>query len=334
MGQLSSFVLVSIIVFGVSLGVAALLSSPLRRRITVPILALSEFARAVAERKDYSVRAPASGNDEVTVLSESLNRMLERLEEQTAVAKRNEELIEANRELESFTYSVAHDLRAPLRHLEAFSKILLEGFLDTAPKEARVYLEGLRKGSRKMSHLVDDLLNLALVGRQPLNLQKIPLNDLIWSVIPELRAEAMESGRTVEWRVDLLPEVDCDPGLMDLVFRNLLSNALKYSRPRSPAIIEVGCQSIAGEQAIFVRDNGVGFNMKHAGKLFGVFQRLHRAEEFEGTGVGLATVQHIVRKHGGRVWAEAEPDKGATFYFTLPGPGAAERLGGEVVVTA
>jgi PAS domain S-box-containing protein len=263
---------------------------------------------------------------------EQIRLMTTELEQR--VQQRTSELIEANRELESFTYTVAHDLRAPLRHMEAFSKILLEDFATSVPEEARVYLEAVRTGSRNMSHLVDDLLNLARIGRQALKRHMTPLDSISWQVVTELKAEAAEAGRTVEWRVEPLPEVECDPGLMTLVFRNLLSNALKYSRPRSPAIIEVGCTRVGDQQAVFIRDNGVGFSMKYVGKLFGVFQRLHRAEEFEGTGVGLATVERVIRKHGGRVWAEAILDKGATFYFTIPGLSATQTVKGEVAITA
>jgi light-regulated signal transduction histidine kinase (bacteriophytochrome) len=168
-----------------------------------------------------------------------------------------------------------------------------------------------------MSLLVDDLLNLARVGRQELRRQPTPLSRLVEEVLTDLRQDT--AGRKLEWRIEPLPAVECDPGLMKQVFANLLSNAVKYTRPRAVAVIEVGCRKANGDTAVFVRDNGVGFNMKYADKLFGVFQRFHRAEEFEGTGVGLATVDRIVRKHGGHIWAEAVVDQGATFYFTVAG---------------
>jgi light-regulated signal transduction histidine kinase (bacteriophytochrome) len=166
-----------------------------------------------------------------------------------------------------------------------------------------------------MGHLVDDLLNLARIGRQELKLQITGLNSLVKEVISDLQQESAE--RTIDWRVAPMPFVECDPGLMKQVLSNLLSNAVKYSRPRAHAVIEVGQVPGNGIPVFFVRDNGVGFNMRYADKLFGVFQRLHRAEDFEGTGVGLALVQRILQKHGGRIWVEAELDKGATFYFTL-----------------
>jgi len=230
------------------------------------------------------------------------------------VQDRTAQLTTANKELEAFTYSVAHDLRAPLRHIDAFSKLLAEDYGTVLPPEALRYLQTIRAGSRHMSQLVDDLLNLARVGRQELNRRPTPLGRIVDEVIGELKGEC--KGRDIQWQIQPLPTLDCDPGLIKQVFSNLLVNAIKYTRPRPLAVIEVG--SLDSGSAIFVRDNGVGFNMKYADKLFGVFQRLHRANEFEGTGVGLATVERIVRKHGGCVWAEAAPDKGAVFYFAIP----------------
>jgi len=232
----------------------------------------------------------------------------------------NQELGAANKELEAFTYSVSHDLRAPLRHIDGFSRLLLEEHSQKLPEEARHYLERVREGTRQMGNLVDDLLNLARVSRQEPRRQVTGLGSLVEEARRELKAEL--EGREVEWRIGALPFVECDPALMKQVFANLLSNAVKFTRPRKPAVIEVGSRAENGRPAVFVRDNGVGFSMKYADKLFGVFQRLHRPEDFEGTGVGLATVQRIIQKHGGQVWAEAELDKGATFYFTMGTPEA------------
>jgi PAS domain S-box-containing protein len=237
------------------------------------------------------------------------------------VVERTAQLTETNKELEAFTYSVAHDLRAPLRHIDAFSNILDEEFGPALPPDAQHYLRNIRNSTHKMSLLVDDLLNLARVSRQELRRQSTPLDDLVAEVMADLKDET--AGRNLEWHVEHLPDVECDPGLMKQVFANLLSNAVKYTRPRSVAVIEVGCQQADGDTALFVRDNGVGFNMKYADKLFGVFQRFHRAEEFEGTGVGLATVDRIVRRHGGHIWADAAVGRGATFYFTVSGLGTA-----------
>jgi PAS domain S-box-containing protein len=231
------------------------------------------------------------------------------------VGERTAQLEEANKDLESFTYSVAHDLRAPLRHIAGFSGILMEQFGPALDVEAQRHLQRIQEGVRKMGQLIDELLTLARVGRQELNLQVAGLSSMVQEVLAILQPEIV--GRQVEWRMGDLPFVECDPTLIKQIFQNLISNALKYSRPRSPAVIEIGRTNIEGDTVIFVRDNGVGFSMKYADKLFGIFQRLHRSEDFEGTGVGLATVQRIVKKHQGRVWAQAELDKGATFYFTL-----------------
>jgi light-regulated signal transduction histidine kinase (bacteriophytochrome) len=240
--------------------------------------------------------------------------------EKAKVAKANQQLEVTNKELEAFTYSVAHDLRAPLRHIDGFSRILEEECASQLDSSATRYLQRIREGTHRMGLLVDDLLNLSRIGRQEIRRQATGLNSLVTEVQAELQRE--EAGRQIEWRIGALPFADCDPILMKQVFANLLSNAVKYTRPRTEAVIEVGTVRQGGETVVFVRDNGVGFSMKYADKLFGVFQRLHRQEDFEGTGVGLATVQRIVHKHGGRIWAEAELDRGATFYFTL---GAADQ---------
>jgi PAS domain S-box-containing protein len=226
-----------------------------------------------------------------------------------------EALKAANHELEAFTYSVSHDLRAPIRQIDGFSRLLeddLEGMLD---ETARRYLSRVREGTQRMGRLVDDLLRLAQVGRQDIRPRTTSLATLLSEVLADLQGDLV--GRRVQWKLGHLPTVDCDPGLMKVVLTNLVANAVKYTRPRHPAVIEIGHDSPNGRQVFFVRDNGVGFDTKYADRLFGAFQRLHRAEEFEGTGIGLATVQRIVHKHGGEIWAEAEPDKGATFYFTL-----------------
>jgi light-regulated signal transduction histidine kinase (bacteriophytochrome) len=231
------------------------------------------------------------------------------------VKARTAELQVANEELEAFSYSVSHDLRAPLRHINGFSEILLDTFGEHVPPDARNYLRRIQGSVQRMEVLIQDLLKLSNAGRQQLNLQTIALNQVVENVLADLTPDT--KGRQIEWRIGLLPSLECDRGLMKQVFANLLGNSVKYTRAREATIIEVGQKAIEGRTAIFIRDNGAGFDLKYADKLFAPFQRLHAPEQFEGTGVGLAIVQRIIRKHGGRIWAEAEIDKGATFYFTL-----------------
>jgi signal transduction histidine kinase len=246
------------------------------------------------------------------------NRTAELLASNSKLENRTAELLEANVEMESFAYSVAHDLRAPLRHIAGYSNVLTQDYGPQLGGEGRRYLGKLVDGAQRMGRLVDDLLNLSKIGRQELALEATPLELLVRQAVEELAPEG--PGREIEWRIGDLFIAKCDPGLMRQVFVNLLSNAVKYSGKREHAVIEVGQVMQNGERVVFVRDNGVGFERQYAGKLFGVFQRLHKAGDFEGTGVGLAIVQRIIRKHGGRIWAEAELDKGATFFFTLGTP--------------
>ncbi|MFI5349770.1 MAG: CHASE3 domain-containing protein [Elusimicrobiota bacterium] len=234
----------------------------------------------------------------------------------TDLLQRTKELTEANADLDAFSSSVAHDLRAPIRHILGFTELFMEDYAPSLDDEARRRLGKVQDGARHMGRLVDDLLNLSKVTRQAAAPAVVSLGPLARDVIEQLKTEA--EGRDVDWRLGELFEAKCDATLMRQVFVNLLSNSLKYTRPRRRAVIEIGATTAeGGERAVFVRDNGVGFDMRYADKLFGVFQRLHSEREFEGTGVGLATVDRILRKHGGRIWAHAELGKGATFFFTL-----------------
>jgi len=285
-------------------------ASPLKNKDGVSRGAVVAFSDITQRKKDER---------EIRILNDELEQR---------VIERTAQLATANKELEAFSYSVSHDLRAPLRHIGGFSKMLVEEFGSTLDPTAQHYLDRIQSGTQKMGLLVDELLALARVGRQALNRQPTQLNAIVEEVIAMLQPES--EGREVEWVIADLPMVECDPVLVKQVFQNLLANALKFTRSRggvdgaraktpapARAIIEVSYKEEDGQLVFTVRDNGIGFNMKYVDKLFGVFQRLHRAEDFEGTGIGLATVQRIVQKHGGRVWAEGELEKGAAFHFTL-----------------
>ena len=246
-----------------------------------------------------------------------LRDITERKRLEQEVQQRSAAFEAANKELEAFSYSVSHDLRAPLRAIDGFSRILLEDHIAHLPADAQRYLHAVRNNSQQMGRLIDDLLTFARLSRQPLSKQLVRPADLVQQCVEELRAE--QQGRRVEMAIGDLPACQADPALLKQVWLNLISNALKYTRKQEMAVIAVGCQEQDSATAYFVRDNGVGFDMRYADKLFGVFQRLHRAEEYAGTGVGLAIVQRIIHRHGGRVWAEAAVNHGATFYFTLQG---------------
>jgi len=231
------------------------------------------------------------------------------------------EATSANQELEAFSYSVSHDLRAPIRHINGFVDMLQRRSAAALDETARRHLQTIARASRHMGQLIDDLLAFSRMGRGELMRSRVSLSSLTREAIEALRPEL--DGRSVEWKVDGLPDVTGDAALLRVVISNLLSNAVKYTRPRAQAVIEIGPAAGAeGEVVVFVKDNGVGFEMQYADKLFGVFQRLHRSDEFEGTGIGLATVRRIVHRHGGRTWADASVDGGATFYVALPGGGA------------
>lgn len=231
------------------------------------------------------------------------------------VAQRTAELQAANKELEAFSYSVSHDLRAPLRAVDGFSLAVLEDYGPQLPEEGRHYLETIRHGAQKMGALIDDLLTFSRLSRAPLNKQKVNTAQQVRDVLEDLGPQ--RNGREIDMRIGDLPPCEGDPALLKQIWANLLSNALKYTQKRELTVVEIGFEPTPKGDAFFVRDNGTGFDMRYANKLFGVFQRLHRAEDYEGTGVGLAIVQRIIHRHGGQIWAEAAVNRGATFYFTL-----------------
>ena len=241
-----------------------------------------------------------------------LNAALEvRVQERTA------QIVAANKELEAFSYSVSHDLRAPLRAVDGFSQVVLEDYGPQLPEECRQNLQTIRNGAQKMGELIDDLLTFSRLNRLPLSKQAVDTGKLVRGVLDDLNGQ--REGRRIDLRIADLPACQAEPALLKQVWVNLLSNALKYTGKREAAIVEIGCAMEKGRNAYFVRDNGAGFDMKYAHKLFGVFQRLHRTEDFEGTGVGLAIVQRVIHRHGGQIWAESAVNCGATFYFTLEG---------------
>ena len=321
--RLKLYALIVALVVAVAAAAAYVLGRVFQRHVSRPILDLSVTAQAVSVGRDYSVRATKHGIDELGLLTDAFNHMLAQIEEQNSllerrVRERTAELEAANDELEAFCSSAAHDLRTPLRAITGFAEVLLDDRAALVSPEGKRYITSIRAGSAQMSQLIDDLLSFSRVGRQDLERRAVDLDPICRSVLEEFKAQVQE--RRAEVSVAPLPLAVVDPALIRIVFGNLVSNALKYSRGQPRPRIAIGAIRLAGEPlpVVYVRDNGVGFDMRDAGKLFGVFQRLHHAREFEGTGVGLATVRRIIERHGGRVWAEAAPGSGATFFFTLP----------------
>ncbi|MDM8541180.1 ATP-binding protein [Desulfococcaceae bacterium HSG9] len=227
----------------------------------------------------------------------------------------SKKLKETNAELEAFTYSVSHDLRAPLRAMIGFSRILMEKFADDLPDKARLYLKTIKDSSLELGNLIDDLLRLSRINRADIQRETINIKQLVEDVFEKIAYKYKD--RDIELNIGDLPECHSDPILLKQVVTNLLSNAIKYTRCREIARIEIGSEPSDKEPIYYVKDNGVGFDMRYADELFDVFQRLHQSEEYEGTGVGLAIVKRIVNRHGGNVWAQGKIDEGATFYFTL-----------------
>jgi light-regulated signal transduction histidine kinase (bacteriophytochrome)/HAMP domain-containing protein len=349
LGRLADFLGILGAVLVLSLLVAVLMSAWLQAAVSKPILAMAAVARQVMERRDFSLRAAKTTEDELGYLVDAFNDMLaevERradaleasnrtLEHETAerrraeddlrglnielerrVADRTAQLESANKELEGFSYSVSHDLRAPLRAVVGFSQMLLEDNTDQLDEEGRRKLGVIQEEAQRMGVLIDDLLAFSRLGRKAMQVAEVDMAGLARATYDGLNGQ--HHGVKAEFRLGTLPRGKGDRVLLGQVWANLLSNALKFTSKRAQPLIEVSAITDEKEHVYFVRDNGAGFDPRYQSKLFGVFQRLHKSSEFPGTGVGLALVQRIVVRHGGRVWADSAPDAGATFYFTLP----------------
>ncbi len=323
------YALIAAIVLAGSLPLALVVSRAVEKTISRPILGLAAVARTVSRERNYSVRAPAEGRDELAALVATFNEMLDQIEGQNLaledsraelerrVEARTRDLAAANQELEAFSYSVSHDLRAPLRAIDGFSKALATNYHAALDERGRHYLDRIVNGTRRMAELIDDLLGLARVSRRELARQAVDVSGIAGTVVAELARRDPQRAVAVE----IAPGMDAvaDPHLLRIVYENLLGNAWKFTGKRDGARIEVGRAAATepGPARFFVKDNGAGFDMAYADKLFGAFQRLHDAQDFEGTGIGLATVQRVVARHGGRIWAEGAVGRGATFSFTL-----------------
>jgi len=324
----NSIALVSIIGFVV---LSFFISFFTTRAITEPLNKLVKSAEIIG-KGNLKHRVDIKTRNEIGELAVAFNKMTEKRQQaeealgeyskrlENMVEERTAELEAANKELEAFSYTISHDLRAPLRAMDGFSLILIEEHAPSLSEEAQRYLQVIRDNAHQMGDLIDDLLAFSRLSRQSLKKLTVAPADLARQALEDLHVE--QEGREVEITIDKLPTCQADPVLLKQVFANLLGNALKFTREREKAVIEVGCREDGdkpGDHIYFVKDNGVGFDMQYMDKLFSVFERLHRAEEYEGTGVGLAIVQRIIHRHGGHVWAEAGVNKGATFNFTLKG---------------
>jgi signal transduction histidine kinase len=327
--SIERFGLISAGILLVCFVIALLATSTIRHLVSDPLTDLARTAQIVTRERDYSVRAkiPSSG-DELSFLVKSFNEMLgqiqnrdraleaSRVELEQRVEERTTELSATNKELEAFSYSVAHDLRGPLQHINNIGFLLQHSASQGLSAEGRLLVDRLLEGSKRMSVLIDDLLNLSRASSHPLHRRPIDLSHLVETITARLEAE--KDGRNVRFDVARGAHVFADEGLMEVVLDNLIGNAWKYTSKLESALIQFGYTDENGETIFYVRDNGAGFNPRYGDRLFRPFQRLHSQSEFTGTGVGLATAYRIITRHGGKIWARGDVDKGATFYFTVP----------------
>lgn len=323
--KIQRYFIMTLSVLALIAAMAMLVALALQKSVTSPLSELARTAATITEHKDYSVRATRIGQDELGQLVNAFNAMLDTIELrdrelrqhkvhlEQIVSERTSELKAANRELEAFSYSVSHDLRSPLRAIDGFSQALLEDYSETLDDTGKSYLERVRLASQRMGVLIDSLLRLSRVTRHELVLQDTDISLMCEEVIEDLRERNRE--REVEFSVQPGMIARCDRTLIRIALTNLLDNAWKYTRKQELPRVDVGVRN--GEY--FIADNGAGFDMRYADKLFMAFQRLHSSDEFEGTGIGLATTARVIRRHGGDIRAESEPGKGTAFYFSLPG---------------
>lgn len=322
------YIVIAAVILLLCLATSMIATASFRRQVSEPIVALAEVSRAVSRDRNYSLRAPPSGDrDEVSVLIDAFNEMLAQIEQrdlalrhardelEERVQERTTELKASIRELEAFSYTVAHDLRGPLDAVSGIGFVLQKDYANSMRADGQEMLQSLRDTSTRMANLIDDLLNLSRAGTSALGRSTVDLSALATSIAKELTAA--EPGRNVHFTIAAGAIVLADAGLMRVVLENLIRNAWKYTEKTTAVSIEFGYKRAAQEIVCFVRDNGAGFNPKFADRLFKPFQRLHTQGEFVGTGIGLATVQRIISRHGGRVWAEGNLGEGATFYFAL-----------------
>ncbi len=325
--RMTAFTVVMLLIVLLVSMVAIALSSKIQSFISAPLLTLAQTANTINRFKDYSLRARTDRQDELGQLVQAFNGMLDTIELQNRallhanehledeVQARTSELRATNRELEAFTYSVSHDLRSPLRSVDGFSAALLEDFSDKLNDAGRDYIARIRAASQRMGNLIDSLLHLSRVSRQDMQFRSVDLVQLAQEIVDELRSA--NPGRFVSFVCPQTLMAQGDRDLLRIVLENLLGNAWKYTGNTENPQVELGSYNRDNETVYCVRDNGAGFDMKYVDKLFGPFQRLHRDQEFEGLGIGLATVARIIHRHGGEIWAEGQVDQGATFYFTL-----------------